>query len=348
VTKPKNPSIQPNNVLMMTTPDGGVQLVALTPIQQVGTSFAPTMVSVSPNTNMALFQNQRLSQDSQQQTSNMIFLPQQPQGSDRVQAISSASFDCDGDEKDLISTSVTPLPPPRGNNANIRSASEVEGDRPEYLLDEIQARVDLNSILNMSPVTEDGQKRLDANRVKILLAKFRGVPPTGISNTDPAIEFLVDLSLIDCKQLFASCPTSIVAALRGKNDAQAQSSGNKKSIHNVDEMSDNEKVDFLNAFSEKCNIKQVYSTITEETKKSNPALEKKHARLFIANLREVTFSQVLETDPGVEMLVGKTMSQLREMLSSIELEKVRLLDLKSYYFFLQKNSTDALDQSGEN
>ncbi|ETO32293.1 hypothetical protein RFI_04823, partial [Reticulomyxa filosa] len=207
---------------------------------------------------------------------------------------------------------------------------------PEYLLEEVQGRADVNSIVSMSPVGDDGQRRLDVNRAKILVAKYRGISPTEVSNTDAAIPFLTGLTLVECKQLLASCPTHVADALRGKHLERKLGSVGMASEAKFN-MYDSTKVDFLTMFTERCNIKQVYSKLASETKSRDPVLDVKHARIFVANLRDITFAQVLETDPGVTMLAGKTMPELREMLSSIELEKVRVLDMKSYYI-LQKNT----------
>ena len=56
-----------------------------------------------------------------------------------------------------------------------------------------------------------------------------------------------------------------------------------------------------------------------------------HSRIIIANLRDATFGQVTEQDPGIKLIVNKTMTELRVYLSKLSMKDLRLLDLKSFH-----------------
>jgi len=201
-------------------------------------------------------------------------------------------------------------------------------------------RVPVESIFAMCPVGQDGQRRTDANRARLMVARFRGLNPMQVDEHDQAIAYFEFLSLGELKQQLAALPREIFALLLGKDRLDAKDlalAGNGNGGGGAGPAlqggggGGGADIDFLVDFCEKVNLKQIFGQLEADVGQKGAALNAHHARNAVANLRGATYGQVSGNDPGVALLQGKTMVQLRAYLSSLPLSDLRLLDLKAYH-----------------
>eukprot|EP01084_Bolivina_argentea_P129395 228539_1 len=188
------------------------------------------------------------------------------------------------------------------------------------ILDEFFGKVPVETFYQMCPIGNDGAARTDFNRSRLMVAKYRGVNPMEVDENDEAIAHFENLTINELREQLMNLPKMVHTALRGAG-ASGYMSGN-----------DNDReIDFLTDFAEKVNLKQIYGKLQQDLGVDEPGLDKHHARIVVANLRDATFGQVTEQDPGVQLVVDKTMMELRVYLSTLPMADLRLLDLKSYH-----------------
>lgn len=197
---------------------------------------------------------------------------------------------------------------------------EMQPMQPQHvdILTEFMQRVPLETVYMMCPVGQDGQKRSDTNRARMMIAQFRGVAPNQVDENDPAIAYFEYLTMHELKGQLKDLPGEIYELLKGSDyrPRLSVSAGN---------------IDFLVEFTENVNLKSIFGDLEADLGYKGAPLDVHHARIVIAKLRNTAYAQVSENDPGVKLMVNKNMTELRMYLQDLPLADLRLLDLKAYH-----------------
>jgi len=202
------------------------------------------------------------------------------------------------------------------------------------ILKEFFAAVPVEQFYKMCPVGNDGQARTDLNRARLMVAKFRGISPTQVDEYDEALAYFENLTIYELKDTLADMPHAIYTLLKGDNYNGPANSGGT--------------ADFLVEFCEKVNLKQIYGQLVSSTGLGEPGLDVHHARIIIANLRNAAFGQISETDPGVRLILNKTMVEMRVYLSNIPMEDLHTLDMTAYHKYANGgNGNGSGNQNGQ-
>eukprot|EP01083_Nonionella_stella_P202025 738469_1 len=190
------------------------------------------------------------------------------------------------------------------------------------ILNEFFNVVPVEQVYQMCPVRGDGVARTDANRARLMIAKFRGIPPTDVDVQDEAVAYFENLSLMELKNQLSSLPDPIYELLKGDN------------YHPVADYT-NGIADFLVEFCEKVNLKQIFDDLGTAVQMQEPRLDAQHARSAVANLRSQAVFQVSESDPGVQLIIDKNLVEMRFYLSNLPMPQLKLLDLKTYHRYMK-------------
>eukprot|EP01084_Bolivina_argentea_P288943 496040_1 len=190
------------------------------------------------------------------------------------------------------------------------------------ILNEFFNVVPVEQFYQMCPVGRDGVARTDANRARLMIAKFRGIPPTDVDVQDEAVAYFENLSLMELKNQLSSLPDPIYELLKGDN------------YHPVADYT-NGIADFLVEFCEKVNLKQIFDDLGTAVQMQEPRLDAQHARSAVANLRSQAVFQVSESDPGVQLIIDKNLVEMRFYLSNLPMPQLKLLDLKTYHRYMK-------------
>jgi len=189
-------------------------------------------------------------------------------------------------------------------------------------------RVPVETFYKMCPIGQDGQARTDANRARLMVAKFRGISPTDVSEYDEAIAYFENLTINELKMQLQDFPDGIYSLLKGPNWIEPEEDENIGVSH---QKVVNGKADFLVDFCEKVNLKQIYGQLENDTGMSEPRTDTHHARIMVANLRNATFGMVQENDPGVRLLENKSLVEIRVYLSNLPMNELKQLDINAWH-----------------
>ena len=207
----------------------------------------------------------------------------------------------------------------------------------QNILDTFIERVAIKQIFGVAQAGQDGEKRINSNQARIMVANYRQVPVGSVDNFDPAIRHLDNKTMQELRNLLSDCPPNVFADLEQLNvnggggaPPPAAYGGFGDNNNNNNNASLNQEINFLDEFLENVNLKQIFSKLKEDTGNSDPRLDIMHSKIIIANLRDAAFGMIPDNDAGVQLITGHTMNEIRRLLQSLTMRQLRDLDMKKF------------------